>query len=117
MKHLFLIGNDWSSDDISQIVSQTFNTWSEKLVHVALMVDLEKALDNIRIDGLLIQTYYLEIKDNFSGLLQNYLVERKTSFRIDGFQSEELKSTVGLLHGSVLSFFLKKTVSTICAAT
>ena len=70
---------------------------------VALMVDLEKAFDSVWIDGLLLKMHYLGINGNVWSLIRNFLKERKFLIRIDGVESAEFRSTVGLPQGSVSS--------------
>ena len=67
------------------------------------MVDVEKAFDNVWIDGLLLKMHSLRINGNVWSLIRNFLKERKCLIRIDGVKSTEFTSTVGLPQGSVLS--------------
>ena len=50
---------------ITDLVANIEECWANKSVPVALMVDLEKAFDSVRIHGLLLKMHYLGINGNF----------------------------------------------------
>ena len=67
---------------ITDLVANIEDCWANKSVPVALMVDLEKAFDSVRIHGLLLKMHYLGINGNIWSLIKNFLEERKSTFEL-----------------------------------
>jgi len=77
---------------------------AKKLTAMILLIDLQKAFDSVWIPGLIVKLYSFGITGNILRLLNDFLISRKLSLKVNQ-KIGELRncSQIGLPQGSVLS--------------
>ena len=68
-----------------------------------LNIDLEKAFDSVRVDGLLFKLLEHNISGKLYQIIKSFLKPRVASIVLNGYQSPKFQIDIGVPQGSVLS--------------
>ena len=93
-----------STDDhlfgLSQSIMESFNRGEHV---VAAFLDVEKAFDNVRHNGLRFKIFQLDLPTKMTRWLSDFLVGRLIQVNVNNFLSNQINPKVGVPQGSVLS--------------
>ena len=70
---------------------------------MAAFLDVEKAFDNVRHNGLRYKIFMLDLPTKMARWLSDFLVGRIIQVNVNGFLSHKISSLAGVPQGSVLS--------------
>ena len=85
---------------LSKSVMESFNRREHV---VAAFLDVEKAFDNVWHNGLKYKMFMLDLPTKMTCWLSDFLVGRVIQVNVNGFLSDQISPTAGVLQGSILS--------------
>ena len=85
---------------LSQSIMESFNGGEHV---VAAFLDVEKAFDNVRHNGLRYNIFQLDLPTKITRWLSDFLVGRIIQVNVNGFFSDQINPKAGVPQGSVLS--------------
>ena len=83
------------------------DSWKDSLYKndplIAIFIDLRKAFDTVDRELLLIKLKLYGFTDNSHDLMENLLTNRKYKVKLDGIESFQRSSKIGIPEGSITS--------------
>ena len=87
---------------VTKVVNDIIKALDDKMVCVALFIDLSKAFDSVDHNLLLLRLQKIGLDEGSCNWFSNYLIERAQAVVADGHKSSLLKISKGVPQGSIL---------------